>query len=456
MTKGKLSNSIVWLYGIGELGKMLLAQTVATQENYFLTDVLYLPVALMGTILIAGMVLEVVSTPLVGIILEKARLPWGKYRSWLFLGSIPFAVFYALMFTVGSWSVPNGVAVVLVAAFLYLAALSGNLTIAAFESMLASLTSDAKERLSLSRCKHLFQQFGRILSGLVAVPLIFFISNRAAGGETAGYTGTFWILGIFCIVTFFMLGFGSKSRAVYKDSEPDVPIKEMFKQLLQNRPLLQVFSVFLLKTIPLFLIYGTGMYYFKYIVGDVSKIAFAFSAFNFVAIPGVFIAPAIARRLGTKRTYMVGLIVMGISIFLVRFIGGNATLFIILTCIYMFASATINVINLPVFAAAADYGEYMSGKPIRGMAMSMSPLAVDASRVVQQIVIAIGLGAIGYSAGVEVTPQIASGLTNMISIVPALFIAGAIIVMSFYKLTDERIAEIREALDARKEAASAA
>ena len=84
-------NKISWRerigLGSGELAQNLIYQTVSIWLLFFYTNVFGLKpeVAAMMFLVVRG--IDILWDPVVGAFVDKAHPRWGKYRSWLILGS---------------------------------------------------------------------------------------------------------------------------------------------------------------------------------------------------------------------------------------------------------------------------------------------------------------------------------------------------------------------------------
>ena len=86
-------------YSLGDLAANLVFQTLVTFIAYYYTDVYKLEANtaqwVIGT---CGIIGGVIFSPVMGIIADRTKTRWGKYRPWILITSIPFAVFILLTF----------------------------------------------------------------------------------------------------------------------------------------------------------------------------------------------------------------------------------------------------------------------------------------------------------------------------------------------------------------------
>lgn len=93
----KLTKSQTAAFGIGAVGKDMVYALSASYVMYFYQDVLGLSATFVGLILMIARVFDALNDPFMGILVAKTRTRWGRFRPWLFSGTVLNAVvLYAL------------------------------------------------------------------------------------------------------------------------------------------------------------------------------------------------------------------------------------------------------------------------------------------------------------------------------------------------------------------------
>ena len=84
-------------FGIGAVGKDMVYALSASYAMYFYQDVLGLSATFVGLILMIARIFDAVNDPFMGVLVAKTRTRWGRFRPWLFTGTVLNAVvLYAL------------------------------------------------------------------------------------------------------------------------------------------------------------------------------------------------------------------------------------------------------------------------------------------------------------------------------------------------------------------------
>ena len=94
----KLSKKETISYGLGAVGKDMVYMLSASYVLYYYQDILGVSAVAMGVILLVARIFDAFNDPFMGVIVEKTKTRWGKFRPWLMIGTLLNAVILFLMF----------------------------------------------------------------------------------------------------------------------------------------------------------------------------------------------------------------------------------------------------------------------------------------------------------------------------------------------------------------------
>ena len=147
-----MKNKNKWTFGLGTVGRDMVYTMVSMYLMFYLTDVLCLPDGVLWwvtAIIMAARVFDAFNDPLMGIIVAKTKTKWGKFRPWLFIGTLLNAVILYFMFAAPPTLDGNGL--IAYAAFTYILwGVTYTMMDIPFWSMIPAFTEGGKERESLS------------------------------------------------------------------------------------------------------------------------------------------------------------------------------------------------------------------------------------------------------------------------------------------------------------------
>ncbi|HWY25477.1 MAG TPA: MFS transporter, partial [Nevskia sp.] len=134
--------------GAGDFGFNLYWQMASFYLLYFYTDVLGLPPATAGAIYMSALVWDAMADPLIGMLADRTRSRYGRYRPYLLFGGPPLTLCFLLMF-VGPGG--GGTLAVAFAAATHVAFRSVYAVInIPYASLFARVTRDARLRTDLT------------------------------------------------------------------------------------------------------------------------------------------------------------------------------------------------------------------------------------------------------------------------------------------------------------------
>ena len=94
----KLNGKEKFSYGLGAVGKDMVYMLSASYVLYYYQDILGVSAVAMGVILLVARIFDAFNDPFMGVIVEKTKTRWGKFRLWLMIGTLLNAVILFLMF----------------------------------------------------------------------------------------------------------------------------------------------------------------------------------------------------------------------------------------------------------------------------------------------------------------------------------------------------------------------
>ncbi|GJM71926.1 hypothetical protein HMSSN036_41420 [Paenibacillus macerans] len=146
---------------------------------YFYTDVFGVSPATVGSLFLGVRLLDAIFDPMIGILSDRTRTKWGKYRPYLIFGSPLLATVTILLFTAPDLS-PSGK--IVYAAFTYLCySLVSSLVNVPFHSLTAVMSKDPNQTTTISTAKQFMALPAQILVNAAVLPMVAFFGkdNRA-------------------------------------------------------------------------------------------------------------------------------------------------------------------------------------------------------------------------------------------------------------------------------------
>lgn len=269
----KLDGRTKWSYSIGATGRDMAYALVSMYLMTYIQYTMKLSVAQFMTIsviIVLCLVWDAINDPLMGIIIENCNFKMGKYKPWIFAGSVLNALVIIGLFTIR----PEGWGFVAFFGVSYLLwGMTYTMNDIAYWGMLPSLTSDAGERNVLVTLMSVFICIGQFTVAGV-VPTII------AGNAINTYRIVAVIVAM-CFICFQLLTvLGVKERR-HKSEEnvQHLSLKDMFRIFARNNQLISAGISSLLFNIGsgLLIMFGMNFFYFEFGYSEGGNLVFLFT-----------------------------------------------------------------------------------------------------------------------------------------------------------------------------------
>lgn len=459
----KLSEKIG--YGFGDMSSSMFWKLFSYFLPFFYSNVFGLSLADAGVLMLVTRIWDAVSDPMMGIICDRTKTRWGKYRPYLLFFALPFAVCGILLFTTPE----NGKTLWAYITYICMMTVYTGINVP-YGSLLNVMTADSDEKSVLSSYRMFFAYGGSFIALFAWEPLCnMFDKARVVSAEAAGGLASIstspvaWnramIVIAACCFIFFILSFLLTKEHV--KSESTVSVGQDLKLLLKNKPWWLLIGAALASNLFNTVRGTTTAYFFSdYLLKTVEMApqwAFLVSASIFLSIGevanmvGVVIAVPMSKKLGKKSTYMVSmavLIVLSIAFFFLPATTGGYWAMLFFQILISTFTGIISPLVWSMYADVADYSELKDGTASTGLIFSSASMAQKFGGAFGGSAVMWLLAAFGYNtvAGAVQTDTAILGLRILMSWGPALVAALSILVVWFYPLTKKKMEGVQAEL----------
>lgn len=441
-------------FGSGDLAQNLIFQVTCMYLLFFYTDIYGLNEIDVSVMFLVGNVANVIWDPIVGALIDKSNPKLGKYRSYLVYVGIPLSGFAILCFY-------DGFAPSLVYAYVTYIAMTLLYTFinVPYGALNSALTRDTNEITILTSVRMFLANCGGLAVGSGLPLLIAFFTDEKTDGLPKDPKAWFITMSIYGVVGLLLLFFcfsQCKERVVMdaKESE-NVKASDLVVEFVRNRPL-RVIAFFFITAFAMMSIGNAAGAYFvnSNLHGTPEQLSLFMglgSAPAFIFMPFV---PVIKKAIGKRNMFYAFLTIAIIGMAALYIIAKMETPNMTLIYIAQFIKSTGVIVATGYMWALVpeviSYGEYTSGKRIAGIVNALTGLFFKAGMTLGSVVAPAVLAYVAYNKEtVEQTPFAQEGILWLVCVIPAILLAVAMIIISQYELTDEKIDEINKAIEER-------
>ena len=444
-------------FGIGAFGKDMVYSLSAYYLMYYYQDILKLSPSFVGTVLMVARIFDALNDPVMGALVARTRSRWGRFRPWLFSGTILNAfVLYALFaapVTSETW-----IMVWFVAAY-FLWGITYTMLDIPYWSMIPAAAETTADREHLA-------VIGRTCAGvggaLITVFSMVAVSTLGQGNEREGFRLVAMIVATIFVAAEILCCMMIRERK--RGDTKATRVKDMFRELIKNDQAVTVAVAIVLINISTFLTTNMIIYFFKYDFGgaDWQTCYTIFIGVGSTALVlGMMLLYPLLRRKKVANekifTLATQFAILGYAIMLVLCLtgaSGNLVLMCIPGILVFVCNGMLTVLTTVFLANSVDYGELMTHHRDESVIFSMQTFVVKAASGLAVFISGIGLDIIGLNGNAEETgeiiPQSASTLTGLRIMMSVLPMIGLVLALLYFrkkfKLTDKRMKEIAEQL----------
>ena len=425
-------------YGLGAVGKDMVYALSASYIMYYYQDILGLSATFVGFILMIARVFDAAKHPFMGVVVAKTNSRWGKFRPWLFTGTILNAfVLYALF----AAPAVSGKALMIYFAVMYILwGVTYTMMDIPFLSMIPAVTSTTKDRENLS-------VVGRTSAGvgyaLINVFTVMAVSKLGGGIERTGFR--LFALIIATLFVIFILFTCFTIREQKEENMQTTSVKEMFKALFNNdQAIITVVTIVLINS-ALYITSNLLIYFFKYDIGGTTwKDAYTL----FTSVGGISqilgmmaVYPILRSKLSNTIIFKLSLClaIFGYAFLLALCLLGYSsvlTMLMVPGVMIFVANGILTVLTTVFLANTVDYGEVKTGHREESVIFSMQTFVVKAASGLAVFITGVSLDLIGLTSkdGLgEGMPTFSSpllGLRLLMTILPMIGLVLALVLFS--------------------------
>ncbi len=476
-------------YSLGDSGANFVFQVLMAYQFFFFTQVMGISAFAAGTLFLVGRLFDAVTDPLMGIISDRTRHRWGRFRPWLLWSALPFAGIFWMTFTTPDFG-PTGRLIYAYITYLLLMAVYtvNNVPYCALNGV---MTGDINERTSISTHRFVAVTLTTFIVQGLTWPLV---AKFGQGDNARGWSLTIGIFAAITVVLFVISFLAVRERVQPDPTQQSSPAQDL-SDAFSNKPWLVLFFATMMIFIMLVLRGGAMMFYLNECVNrdalfaflkelhfvtpvdgimsgwqtalhifglliepnrsNIPNVAYAFfgMAGTLFTIGGVLLSKPLSQRFGKRETFCGCLTLVAAMTMWLLFIPADGILQLLLQSVAwgICWGPTIPLL-WSMIGDSADYSEWKTGRRATGFTFGGMVFALKCGLGLGGFMSGVILTLYGYTANSPASPIAILGIRHAVSIYPAMFVAGAVVILLFYPISHGLNYQIADELAARRRA----
>lgn len=439
-------------FGIGAVGKDMVYALSASYVMYYYQDVLGLSASFVGLILMIARFFDALNDPFMGVVVAKTRSRWGRFRPWIFSGTLLNAVVLYALFAA---PVMSQAAMMVYFSIVYILwGVTYTMMDIPYWSMIPAVTQTPKDRENLSMIGRTCAGVG---SAIIAMFTMLLVGLLGGESERTGFRWVALIVSVIFVVTETVCC--TSMRENDKSEMKTATVREMFSALLSNDQAMVVVGTIVLINSALYLTSNFIIYFFKYDFGGTGWKA-TYTLFSTVGgaaqILGMMVLyPLLRKKFSSTEVFRLSLILAlcgygALLVFCLTGMSHSLALLCVPGVVVFACNGMLSVLTTLFLSNSVDYGQLRTGRREESVIFSMQTFVVKAASGVAVFLTGIGLDLIGLVGNTDETGPVAEqsagtllGLRLMMTVLPMLVLVCALLLFGRkFVLTDERAAEI--------------
>ncbi len=431
-------------YALGD--HAINVQLAATSLFYlfFLTEVAGLGPALAGMVMLLARFVDAVSDPAMGRLSDATNLRGERRRPYFLIGAIPFGLTFAALWL----PLPHlgeGLEFLAYTAIYMSNTLCSTVLAVPYMALLPELALGYQERTSANTYRSIGVVIAILLTAASVRPLV-----EALGGGSAGWSRMGMVLGIWVALPWFVVHRVSFERPGYAHA-PQAGFAEGLRRVARHRAYRMLAGLFLASRICVDVVGAMLLFFFTYWIQRADDFPIALALMLIVVVVSLPVWLRVSEWFDKKLLFMVGAgwwIVVQIGILTV---GPDDPRWVILTLMAL-AGIGYGMADMMPWAMLGDViddDELAGGERREGLYAGLFTFLRKLGGALGVALAGFALESAGFRAGEEQSESALLAIRLLTSVVPAVFLAIAIVVAQRYPIGRARHAEIVARLSTR-------
>ncbi|MCL6589280.1 MAG: MFS transporter [Firmicutes bacterium] len=441
--KDRLSFGAKISYGASDFGNSMAHTVAAFFLLIFLTDVVRLSPVWAGTLVLITKLWEALVAPMIGYMTSRTWSRWGRYRPFLLWFSLPFGLFFGLI-----WSVPQPsdpwLRFLLMAGLLLCYITSFELIQIPYASLAPELVRDYDERTRLNGYRMFFSLFGSMAA--MVLPARFF---SQAPDLHQGYRMMGLCFGILIALLPLISFLGTQEGRT--KPEPREAFFKSFGITFKNRPFLLSLAAYLAAWAAIDVITALLLYFLKYHFGIREENCNL--VFGIVFAAAILFLPfwvSLSNRFGKRAAFLGGMGFLAASQIALALAPANHSYLIYwLAPLGGIGIASIQVIPLSMIPDAVEFDELNTGRRREGIYFGVLTFMYQLVSAMALYGVSLVLQFSGYRPEVAQSPVMLRNLRLMVGGLPVFFFIIVALALCKYPINRSSHHKVARELDLR-------
>lgn len=436
------------IYVSGNYGKSILWTTLEIFFIFYLTDILGVPPAMAGVIVIITVLWDAILDPLFGALIDTLKTPFGKYGFFILIGAPLSGLTFILAFTLPTVLQSHKVPALIACIMLF--RVFSTITDISHTSLMARIFHTSRTRAHIAQLRYLFNALAS-LSIAVATAYIF---AGETPSEQADNFRQFAILSVLVGTPLIWASWISIAR--YDRALPRVNLRPQMRYKLftlsfgsKDALVLLAIAFWTAMTLPTFT--KSISYFAKYVLNDDALIAYGLAASVIGKIIGTPFWGFLAAKFEKSTTHILAhcLAFMTLGFFYIT-AGNSHIMFCVSSAVVGFSLSGVFSLYWGMAPDVIDKLHLSAGVRPEATFYSTLTFVIKIGTAIGAFLLGLLLAIIGFEANVVQEAKTLNAILLVMTVIPAIGTVGCVLLLKQYSISHDAHAIIRERLDKKQ------
>ena len=428
-------------YGLGGFGKNVAYGLVSSYTLYYYNTILGISASFVGVLLMAARIFDAFNDPFMGVVVAKTKSRYGRYKPWIFSGSVLNALVMFAMFS-APHTLSGGPLRIYVSITYFLCGITYTLADIPYWAIIPAVTREGPEREQLTLYARGFAGVGAALPMMITMTLVpIFGGGDSIEAYRRGFSVMAILIAIVYVLTTLVMLKNMPGENITEASSASVG--ELFASLFKNHYAMFVAAVIILFNAAIYMTTNMLVYIFQFDIGHeelYSLYMIISGVTQFAAMLGFY--PLMRRKYSNRRIFFAacGLAAAGYALVTLMVPLKRMTFWLLILpgiCISM-ANGLAYVQTTIFISEAVDYGERQTGRRDNAVVSSLQTLMVKLSSAFAVFIAGIGIDLCHIDKTLEIQADASVRNLRILFSVPELvLIVAAFLIFRKGKLGEE-------------------
>ncbi len=455
-------------YGFGDMASSMFWKVFSYYLPFFYANIFGISLIDTGVLLLVTRIWDAISDPMMGIIADRTKTRWGKYRPYLLWVAAPFSICGILLFTTPDWGYAAKLVWAYVTYILMMTVYTGiNVP---YGAMLGVMTDSSQEKTVFSSFRMFFAYGGSFIALFAWDPLCALFRDHFGMSLQSSWQSAMIVIAICCFILFLLC---FKLTRETLSTVCSASLGKDLKALVTNKPWWLLNGASLCFNLFNTVRGATVAFFFADVIGGeqhimIFSLSILFYSGLFLGVGevanmvGVALAVPVTDKIGKKPTFIlvdILLVILSVVFFLcMPSTNGGLLLMLLLQVIISILTGIMSPLVWSMYADVSDYSELKTRSASTGLIFSSASMAQKFGGAIGGAAVMWLLHGAGYierPEGVQTLDivQPASAITclwMLMTFIPAAVALLSLIIVWLYPLGTNEMKDIVEKLKTQR------